>query len=261
MKGHQKPAMSLARNLRIGLLGSPYDWGVLNFERFQQSHIDLTLLGWPGTREANRQDILLSQSDERTAPGLAGSMNHNEFSVLEWQLPVRYLAQPNPRLPLAVFEKAVTRLDETVLDRLKNHAAQYVGIESIIARYGNEVIRSGELLGKPQIHIENEALSYLLETPWRNVNELDYVIGRMVYYLEGDVLRKPYVQDSVYEFGTAVRGVSNSSRLRTLMEQYTWDVISGFDFQTASRLFQVQLANYQVELEELDSTRDRRRAA
>ena len=234
----------LARNLRVGLLGSPYDWSTVDLDSWRGEGIELCLTAFPGTREANRQDLLFHVDPSR---GEKTSVDfvQNDFDVLEGTLGAGGLSGWSTQEVLDCFDTTINHLNEAILSQLKNHGQRYVGTETIIARYGTEVMRVGQLMGNSQIHIENEALAYLIEVPWRNCHELEYVIAQMVFYLDGEILKKNYVQEIVYLLGTSIRGISNSSADRTMVRSFTLDVLSRFSFQTASQLFKIQLDAFQ----------------
>lgn len=244
-KANMETTNPLARNLRVGLLGSPYDWADLDFDTFKKNGVSLSLISFAGTHESNRQDLLLLQSAGNSSKS-GIQVIHDEFSLLEVEFNTGLRPLITKDWLLDSFGVAIKKLNEVILGTLLNHQEKYVSTESIIARYGTQVLRVGALLGNPQIHIENAALSYLLETPWRNEHELDFVISMMVFRMEGDVLRKPFVQNMVYDFGTSIRGVSNSNAVRSMIESFSLDVISSTDFRTASRLFGIQLESFSL---------------
>ncbi|MEC9092958.1 MAG: hypothetical protein VX438_09655 [Planctomycetota bacterium] len=234
---------SLVREMKIGLLGSPYDWNDVDFDRWKKAGIELCLIGLPGTIDANQQDLLVQQ-ESGVQPSDSIMITQNQHSVLDCDVTPSQLSWINPDVTYTCFQECVDSLNQKLLEHLKRQEDKYVGTDAVIATYGAEVIRAGSLLCKPQIHIENEALGYLVEVPWRNCQELEYVISRMVFYLEGDVLRKPYVQEFVYELGTSIRGISNSSVADSIIQSFTYDVLNRFDFQTTSQLLKVQLDQF-----------------
>lgn len=253
-------ATTLARPLRIGLLGSPYDWGSLDFDAWNNQNVHLSLTAFAGSSQAKEQDLLLLLKQDELPTDTYCILGQNEDSVLECSLGSVALGQLTPQSIYDIYSVAIQQANDRIINKLKVHDEKYLSAESIIAKYGIQVLRAGTLLNNSQIHIENEALAYLIETPWRNGAELEYVIAKMVFYLDGDILRKPYVQNYVYEFGTSLRGVSNSAVAQTLIQQFTNDVIGKFDFKVATELFAIHLESFNISMAK-DLVVDEKRAA
>ena len=253
------PVDSLARDLRVGLLGSPYDWGKFSFEEFQKQQVTLTFTSFAGTRESDCQDLLMQVKSGENDSTVVIQQSPSDVLVGELTESVRDFVSPSSIW--SWHSGAVDQLNQLILNDLHEHDEKYLSTEGIIARYGTEVLRVCSVLGCPHVHIENEALAYLIETPWRNENELDFLIAWMIFSLDGDVMRKNYVQKTVYEFGTSARGVSNSSAVKQLIQLFSGQVISQLNFQTALRLFKAQLAPMSFAVPVEKSTNKRRRAA
>lgn len=213
----------------------------MQFEKLQQDNVSLSFTTFPGPRESETQDLLLSTSPIGGQKPSICEFIHNEQQVLQCEINPSSVPEITASWLNRAYEIVIAKFNKSILNTLHEHEDHYMNTESIIARYGIQVLRVGSLLDQPQVHIENEALSYLIQTPWRNAHELDYQIARMVFYANGDVLRENYVQRMVYEFGTSTRGISNAHVVKHLIQSFTYDVINRFDFKTASGLFDVQL--------------------
>lgn len=248
---------SLARVMRVGLLGSPYDWGQLDFETWKAAGVELTLTAFPGTTEANRQDLLLRLDEENTTPKGAIQFLQNEFAGLECQVAKSDVSQLGCKAIQNCLSQSLEIVNDQTLSYLKQHEDKYVGTDTIIAKYATEALRVGSILDQRQVHIENDALAYLIEAPWRNCNEIEYVVCRMFFYLDGDILRKSYVQEFVYELGTSIRGISNSSVAKSIVRSFSYDILNRFSMQKLFQLLKISLEPYSLKVSHVRDTRRR----
>lgn len=236
------------RRLRVGLLGSPYEWARVDLENWRRQDLSVCLTAFAGTTDANEQDILFDMDTAAAEWSTTVRVQCNKFDTFECRIPRNRANLLKPDRIKSMFGQSVLCLAEKMLDRLHTHDNKYLEKETVISRFGSEILRVGNLLGKPHVHIENSALLYLIDTPWRNSAEIEFLVARSIPILQGDVLRKSFVQDQVYQVGTAVRGISNSGDAREMVRQLAWQLIESFDVRTALQVFQTGFEGFDFAL-------------
>lgn len=237
---------SLTRPLRVGLVGAPYFWSGIDFEDWRKEGVELGLVAFVGNSGSNRQDLLLVADETNAKSSQIKQQAVNEFLVPELlvnQINLNWLA---PSTLIETYENAIDRVSEEVHEDLKQHGENYVGAEKVIAKYGTEIIRVVGLLERPQLHIENEALQYLINSPWRNTRELEFAIARMAFYANDDVLREAYVIDKVYDFSTSIRGIFNAKESKPLVNQFVWDAVNTNGIKATLELLQTNVEGIRI---------------
>jgi len=242
----KKLGQKLTRPLRVGLVGAPYFWSGIDFESWKSEGVELELVAFVGNSGANRQDYLLIADETNAKPSHIKQQAVNEFLVPELLVNQSDLNWLVPSALTQSYENAINAVSAEVHEDLKQHGENYVGAEKVIAKYGTEIIRVAGLLGKPQLHIENEALQYLINSPWRNARELEFAIARMAFYASDDVLREAYVIDKVYDFSTSIRGVFNAKESKPLVNQFVWDVVNSKCIKTTLELLRTQVEGIRI---------------
>ena len=241
-----KQGQNLTRPLRVGLVGAPCFWSGIDFESWKSAGVELGLVAFVGNSEANRQDFLLIADEVNSKPSHIKQQTVNEFLVPELLVNQSDLNWLVPSTLIQSYENAINAVSAEVHEDLKQHGENYVGAEKVIAKYGTEITRVAGLFGKPQLHIENEALQYLINSPWRNARELEFAIARMAFYASDDVLRESYVVDKVYDFSTSIRGVFNAKESKPFVNQFIWDVVNSKCVKTTLELLRTKIEGVRI---------------
>ena len=218
----------IERNLRVGLLGSPYFWGSVDFKQWKTDGVDFSLIAYGQTKASHEQDLLFIADDHPDDPATDWIAKPNSASIPELVVPADWQWSITPAGLTDQFNFELEKTLTQVWDLLHIHDEKYLDINKAIGKYAVEVSRISRLMNLPQIHIENQALNHLITCPWRNSYELEIAISRMVFYTSNEVLKETYVKDQVHKFGTSVRGVNNCEDPNSLLRSYVSDLLSNY---------------------------------
>ena len=238
----------LSRPLKVGLVGTPLQWGQLSGRWANTQNLQTSLVGYLGTRQANSQDLLLYQSGDLDAdPENQFSQNGNEnVSVPSICYDPRRHSCPGSQELLQAFELELSSVLEKLLGQIFVHPDSYLTVEEIIATYGREVVRVANLLEIPQLHIENEALILLTKSPWRNRRELEVLIAMLAYHSHDEHLRKSFVQDQVCQYGMSVRGIMNSKDCQNLIGDLFAGLLSRISLKAALEILKTPIETAEI---------------